>query len=74
MGTEGMSMVEKLRGEEQQCSTVRAGGELGMGETKRERGEGKGERTQEMVSGCQATIDNQIPKHPACAALPSLQA
>lgn len=36
--------------------------------------ERRGERTGEMVCGCQATIDNQIPKHHACGALPSLQA
>lgn len=49
-------------------------GEVGMGETKAEMGErGRvGERTRKMVCGCQATIDNQIPKH-TCAALPSLQ-
>lgn len=42
-------------------------------EKKGERGR-VGERTREMVCGCQATIDNQIPKHSACDALPSLQA
>lgn len=39
-GGKGMRIVEKLRREEQQCSRVRAGGELWMGETKIERGVG----------------------------------
>lgn len=34
--------------------------------------EKRGERTGKMVCGCQATIDNQIPRHHACGALPSL--
>lgn len=42
---------------------------------KRKRGRKKGwEDRGKMVCGCQATIDNQIPKHQACGALPSLQA
>lgn len=72
-GSEGMRTGEKLRGEEQQCSAMRARWELWMRETKKERGEGS-KRTGKMVCGCQATIDNQIPKHRACDALPSLQA
>lgn len=68
-GTEGGGM--------QQCSTVRALGKVEMGETKRKRGGREEESvrgTREMVCGCQATIGNQIPKHPAYVVLPSLQA
>lgn len=66
----------KTEGSAQQCSTVRAMDRWGgrNKERKGEMGGGEGERTREMVCGCQATIDNQIPKHRACAALPSLQA
>lgn len=60
---------------EQQCGASGAGWDLWMRdkewESERER---RGERRGEMVCGCQATIDNQIPKHHACGALPSLQA
>lgn len=51
-----------------------APGERRDKERKRGKGGGAGERTREMVGGCQATIDNQIPKHLGGAALPSLQA
>lgn len=64
-GSKGMTIVEKVRGGEQQCSTVRAGGELEMVETKRERGGREEGRVRGHERWCVVAKQRLITKSPS---------